>query len=104
MGKLGGKLGSAAGGAVGAYAGKRVGAAKGGVLGGIVGGFAGGQAGSAAGKKLGAKLIPFKKGGKVPGGKDKAVPAMLHGGEYVLPANVKPTKAQIKQVAKIKAK
>ena len=41
-------------------------------------------------------LIPFKKGGRV----RRNTRALLHKGEYVLPAGVKPTKAQIKAVKK----
>jgi len=40
----------------------------------------------------------FKKGGRVPGKKGKALIAMIHGGEYVLPVGIKPTKAQRKKV------
>jgi hypothetical protein len=47
-------------------------------------------------------LAPFKNGGKVPGKKGKAKVILAHGGEYVLPANCKPTKAQKAIVAKNK--
>jgi hypothetical protein len=62
---------------------------------------------SGTGSKIGGALgnfLPFEKGGKVPGGRGKAVPTLLHGGEYILPASVKPTKAQMKKVADGKRK
>ena len=46
----------------------------------------------------------FKKGGKVPGKKGKPVKAILHGGEFVLPVSVKPSKKQVEQVKKLKIK
>jgi hypothetical protein len=55
------------------------------------------------GSKIGGSLgnfLPFKKGGAVPGGRNTPVKALLHGGEYVLPAGVKPTKAQRAAVAR----
>jgi hypothetical protein len=58
------------------------------------------------GGKLGSfmgNLAPFKTGGKVPGKKGRPKVIMAHGGEYVLPANVKPTKAQKAIVARNKA-
>ena len=81
-----------------------IGKSLGGVAGGIAGGFVGGKKGRKIGSKLGsdlggtagALLTPYKKGGKVP----KTGPAMLHKGEFVLPAHVKPTKAQKSAVAK----
>jgi hypothetical protein len=60
-----------------------------GINGGEVGGLLGG-------------LAPFKNGGAVKGKKGKAVPILAHGGEYVLPANAKPTKAQRAIVARNK--
>ena len=48
----------------------------------------------------GAAFPMFKKGGKV----NKTGLAILHKNEYVLPAGVKPTKAQKAKVAKKKAK
>lgn len=51
-----------------------------------------------------AAVAAFKTGGRVPGKRGRAKLARVHGGEYVLPANVKPTKAQMKAVAKNKAK
>ena len=74
------------------------------VGGGLVGGLVGGDKGKAIGSNIGGELgglIPFKKGGAV--GK-RNVKALLHAGEYVLPAGVKPTKAQKKAVADKKKK
>lgn len=74
------------------------------VGGGLVGGLIGGDKGKAVGSNIGGELgglIPFKKGGAV--GK-RNVKALLHAGEYVLPAGVKPTKAQKKAVADKKKK
>ena len=73
------------------------------VGGGLVGGLFGDkgkQVGSNIGGELGS-LIPFKHGGAV--GK-RNIKAFLHAGEYVLPAGVKPTKAQKKAVADKKKK
>ncbi len=81
MGLIGGLLGSAAGRGVGQY----------------FGGSAGGNAGQQVGNILGG-FLPFKKGGKVPGPNGKPVKAIVHGGEFVLPAGVKPTAAQKKAV------
>lgn len=47
---------------------------------------------------LGA-LSPYEQGGRV----TARQPAVLHGGEYVLPKGIKPTKAQMKAVGKRKA-
>jgi len=60
-----------------------------GIFGDILGGL-GGIAGA---------LLPFEEGGKV----EFDTPALLHKNEYVLPAGVKPTKAQIKAVNKKKS-
>lgn len=80
--------------------GKGLGKVAGGIAGGLVGGKAGKKIGSQLGGELGgtagAVLTPYKKGGKVP----KTGPALLHKGEFVLPAHVKPTKAQVSAVAK----
>jgi hypothetical protein len=76
--------------------GNLLGKVGGSLLGGL---FGDKQTGGEIGSALGS-FLPFKKGGKVPGAKDKPVKAILHGGEYVLPAGVKPTKAQMKAVAK----
>ena len=73
-------------------------------LGGLAGGLIGGKKGQDIGAGIGgdlANLIPFKHGGAV--GK-RNVKALLHAGEYVLPAGVKPTKAQKKAVADKKKK
>lgn len=81
-----------------------IGAELGGTLGGALGQKFGGSAGGEIGRvlgKVGGGLIPwFKKGGKV----NKTGPAIVHKGEYVLPASVKPTKAQKMAVAKLKKK
>lgn len=84
----------------------RIGEAVGGYLGRTAGrlgarmlgrqhGKCGAQLGGAAGQALG-KLSPFKKGGRV----RKTGPALVHKGEYILPKGVKPTKKQMKKVAK----
>ena len=62
--------------------------------------------GSAAGKYIAEAaplaLMAFKTGGRVPGKKGKAMKAIVHGSEYILPVGVKPSKAQKKAVAKNK--
>jgi hypothetical protein len=68
---------------------------------GMFGSAIGGSIGALGGKIIGG-MLPFKTGGKVQGKKGKPVKAILHGGEYVLPANAKPTKAQKAIVAKNK--
>ena len=81
-----------------------IGKSLGGVAGGIAGGFVGGKKGRKIGSKLGsdlggtagALLTPYKNGGHV----KKTGPALVHKGEFVLPAHVKPTKAQVEAVAK----
>jgi hypothetical protein len=65
------------------------------------------EAGKNIGRVVGGaagSLLPFKLGGKVPGPKGKPVKALVHGGEYILPAGVKPTKAQKMAVAKLHKK
>ena len=57
--------------------------------------------GQVLGTALGG-LAPFKNGGAVGGKKGKAKVILAHGGEYVLPANAKPTKAQKAIVARNK--
>ena len=52
------------------------------------------------GGMIGSALPGYKKGGKV----NKTGLALVHKGEYVLPAGVAPTKAQKVKVAKKKAK
>jgi hypothetical protein len=91
MGVLGGAIGQEAGGALG------------GLLGGLAGkkgAKAGANIGRVAGGLAGGAFPLFKKGGKV----KKTGLAIVHKGEYVLPAGVKPTMAQKKAVAKKKAK
>jgi len=83
-----------------------------GTLGEMVGKKYGGSAGASAGKKIGSviggvagsTLISFKTGGKVPGKRGKPVKALVHGGEYILPAGVKPTASQKMAVAKLHKK
>ena len=58
-----------------------------GIDGGEIGGLLGGMA-------------PFKTGGRVP----RTGRALIHKGEYILPAGVEPTKSQKDRVAKGKAK
>jgi hypothetical protein len=78
---------------------------------------AGGVLGGAAAKSLlsslasaapeaaeAAPLLMLSTGGYVKGPKKKAIPAILHGQEYVLPANAKPTKTQKAIVASNKKK
>jgi hypothetical protein len=50
-----------------------------------LGGYAGEKLGRLAGSVLGG-MLPFKKGGKVKGKTGAPVKALLHGGEYVIPA------------------
>lgn len=49
-------------------------------------------------------LLAFKTGGRIGGKKGKAVKIIAHGGEYILPVNVKPTKKQKEVVRKNKLK
>lgn len=81
-----------------------VGSQIGGVLGQAIGqkylGKTGGDIGKILGTAGGMAFPYFKKGGKV----NKTGLAMVHKGEYVLPKNVKPTKAQKSAVAKGKSK
>ena len=91
----------------GTMIGSAVGKFAGGALGKHLGGGSGGEAGEKIGEAvggLGGALVPFKTGGRVKGMKGKAMKAIVHGGEYVLPVGVKPTKSQKTQVAKRKAK
>ncbi len=93
---------------------EKVGKAVGQELGSSVGKLFGGKRGEQAGRNIGgaigeagaplaATALAFKNGGKVPGPKGKAVKAVVHSGEYILPVGVKPTAAQKKAVAKRKA-
>jgi hypothetical protein len=87
-------------GGLGALFGRGAGKALGGAVGKLIGGKAGKKLGASlggeAGTLAGATLVPYKNGGKVP----KTGPALLHKNEFVLPAGVKPTAAQKKEVAK----
>lgn len=85
MGLLGAKIGGIAGGGLGQAIGQK--------YGGGIGGKVGGEIGKIGGEALGA-LLPFKKGGKVPGPRGKPRAILAHGGEFVLPSHIKPTKAQ----------
>jgi hypothetical protein len=62
--------------------------------------------GSAAAKYAleAAPLLMMKTGGYVKGPRNKAVPAILHGGETILPFGVKPTKKQKAVIASNKRK
>ena len=60
--------------------------------------------GSAVGGAAGTAFEPFRHGGRVTGKKGAARKIIAHSGEYVLPANAKPTLAQRRIVAKNKAK
>ena len=82
-------------------------------LGKMIGGKSGAKIGASLGKMGGRAVsglvaketgLKFKKGGRVPGKKGAPKKAVVHGGEYILPVGVKPTKAQIKAVARGKAK
>jgi hypothetical protein len=76
----------------------------------------GGVLGAAAGKAILSGIatygpevaegaaIALKTGGRVPGGRNKAVHFIGHGSEYILPSNARPTKAQKAIVAKNKSK
>ena len=88
------------GGAIGSEAGGLAGQALGGLMGGKRGASAGANIGRVAGGVMGKAFPMFKKGGKV----GKTGLALIHKGEYVLPAGVAPTMAQKKAVAKRKAK
>lgn len=92
MGGLGAIIGQEAGGGLGRLIGNKIGGRR--------GGDSGANIGKAIGGMAGAAFPLFKKGGKV----NKTGLAIVHKGEYVLPANVKPTKAQKSKVAKLKAK
>lgn len=84
MAVIGNLLGQAAGHAVG----KKFGNAKAGQsVGGVVGG-----------------LLPFKKGGRVPGKKGAPKRILAHGGEYIIPNGVKVPKSVKSAVNKLKAK
>jgi len=89
--------------------GKRGGSALGKMIGGKTGKKIGSSLGRMAGKGVSGLVqaetgLKFAKGGRVPGKKHAPKKAIVHGGEYVLPVGVKPTKAQKNAVAKLKAK
>lgn len=86
MGIIGNVIGQEAGGALG----KRFGGRAGSNIGRAIGGVAG-------------NLLPFQTGGRVPGKKGAPKKVLAHGGEYILPVGVKPTKAQKAEVAKRRA-
>lgn len=81
---------------------------------GVVGAFGGGKKAQAAAKNIGGEVgavaLPasgalfLKTGGRVPGKKGAPKRAIVHGGEFMLPVGVKPTKSQVKAVAELKAK
>jgi len=96
MGVLGANIGNLALGGAGEFLGRKY-------IGGDAGASLGKSIGSAVGTYGGA-LLPFKKGGRVPGPKGKAKKILAHGGEYVLPVGVAPTKAQKAAVAKMHKK
>jgi len=95
LGNVGKSIGQELGGGLGGLAGK-----KGAAAGRNIGGSLGQLAGSAAPLALAA----LKTGGPVKGKKGKPVLIVAHGGEYVIPANAKPTVAQKKVVAMNKKK
>jgi len=76
------------------------------LIGGELGKLIGGKKHSGLGSTLGTiagDFLPFETGGAVKVAKGrKTQKALLHKGEYVLPANAKPTKAQKAIVAKNK--
>jgi len=88
MGVIGQAIGSYGGATLGEYIGKK---------------FKAGETGKNIGRVIGSELgalSAYKKGGKV----KKTGPALLHKNEFVLPASVKPTKAQKMAVAKLHKK
>ena len=87
MGVIGRALGSFLGGKIGKFAGRKLGHLTG------MGEDKGEQTGKNVGEFLG-NFVPFKKGGPV----RKKTKAILHKGEYVLPAGVKPTRQQLAAV------
>jgi hypothetical protein len=89
MGVIGKKIGSWLGTKIGRFAGKRLGKFTG------IGEEKGGETGRQIGDILGG-LVPFKKGGPV----RRKTKALLHAGEFVLPAGVKPTAKQVAAVRK----
>lgn len=82
------------------FIGSQIGSIAGGALGKKYGGSTGEQIGKIAGGALGLAFPYFKEGGQV----KKTGLAYVHKNEFVLPAGVKPTKAQKKAVAKLHKK
>ena len=101
MGVFGGAIGSVLGTEIGAGIGKSFGGLAG-KKGRRIGSKLGGAVGKIGGGIAGTALIPFKHGGKGMAPKNKPVPAILHGQEYVLPVVIKPTQSQVKAVAMLK--
>lgn len=92
MGVIGQQIGSSLGNMAGTYLGKKIGDDyKGSVasIGSTLGGLAGG-------------LLPFKNGGRVPGVTGKPKVILAHGGEFILPVGVPPTKKQQSAIEKKK--
>jgi len=93
MGPIGATLGKSLGDITGTYIGKKYlgddykGQTA--LIGSTLGGLAGG-------------LLPFKNGGLVPGKKGKPKIILAHGGEWVLPTDIKPTKEQRSLIEKRK--
>ena len=80
-----------------------------GMFGNILGSIAGGLGSSfmplpgVNGAQIGGQiggLLPFKKGGKIPGKRGKPIVILAHGGEFMLPAGVPPTRSQRSAVAR----
>lgn len=90
MGLIGRKLGAALGRSIGNFAGQKLGKFTG------IDDKKGGAIGEDIGGDILGKLIPFKKGGRVP----RTMPILAHKGEFVLPKGVPPTKKQKAAVAK----
>ena len=101
MGLFGSAIGSSLGSLAGSEAGNFIGRKSHNKLAGKITGGVLSSVGKVAGG-IGGALLPFKHGGKVMAPKNKPVPAILHGQEYVLPVGIKPTKAQVKAVAMLK--
>lgn len=79
------------------------------ILGSIAGGIGSklmplpGVDGAAMGGAIGG-LLPFRKGGRIPGKRGKARLVIAHNGEFILPLGVAPTKAQKAAVARRRRK
>ena len=94
MGVIGGVVGNEIGSHLGGYLGSKVNEKYRG---------SGSAIGSAIGSLVGS-LAPYKMGGRVKGKKGKAIPVLAHGGEYILPVGIKPTKTQMNAIEKRKRK